>query len=258
MRLGCCAYSYRDLLTKSKMNLQEFCKTCADMGLDGVELTAYYFPDTTRSTLNEVKKYCFSLGLNISGTAVGNNFAQSDPDKRKEHVEMVKAWIDHSVILGAPCIRIFAGSMPEGDNEESTFQRVVSCLREVLPYAAERGLVLALENHGGITATPEQVLRLLNAVKTPWLGWNMDCGNFKGDPYPQFEKVVEQAVNVHAKTHYRNASNELTEVDYRRVISLLKRTNYRGYISIEYEYTDPPTEAIPRFAQSLKNMIAKA
>lgn len=257
MRLGCCAYSYRDLLTKNKMSLHEFIKTCADLNLDGVELTAYYFPDTTRSTLNELKKYCFSLGINISGTAVGNNFALSDPDKRKEHVEMVKNWIDYSVVLGAPCIRIFAGSIPEGESEETTFQRVVNCLREVLPYAEEKGVMLALENHGGITTTPDQVMRLLNSLRSPWVGWNMDCGNFKGDPYPQFEKPVGLAVNVHAKTHYRNASNELTEVDYRRVFSLLKRNGYRGYVSIEYEYTDPPIEAIPRFAQNLKNIIGK-
>lgn len=256
MRFGCCAYSYRDLLTKNRMTLFEFIKTCSDMGLDGVELTAYYFPDTQRSTLNEIKRFCFSLGINISGTAVGNNFAQADPDKVKEHIEMVKSWVDHSVILGAPCIRIFAGNIPEGDTEENTFQRVVNALKSVVPYAEERGVTLALENHGGITTTPEQTLRLLNAVKSPWFGWNMDGGNFKGDPYPQFEKVVDRAVNVHAKTHHRNASDQLTEVDYRRVLSMLKKRDYRGYVSIEYEYSDPPLEAIPRFAQSLKKIAS--
>lgn len=257
MRLACCAYSYRDLLTNRKMSLQDFVRTCAEMGLDGVELTAYYFPNTERATLNEVKRTCFQYGMHISGTAVGNNFAQADPAKRREHVEMTKAWIDHAVVLGAPCIRVFAGPVPEGHTEDEAFGWVVECLREVIDYGAQRGVVVALENHHGITATAEQVLRLVKAVQHPWFGLNLDLGNFTGDIYAQFEQLAPYVVTTHAKTHYRGNNGKHVEVDYERALRILQKAGYKGYVSIEYEYTEPAEQAVPRFVRHLKQILQR-
>ena len=257
MRLACCAYSYRDLLTSRRMSLQEFIRTCAEIGLDGVELTAYYFPATDRATLNEIKRTCFEYGMHISGTAVGNNFAQADPVKRRQHVEMTKQWIDNAVVLGAPCIRVFAGPVPEGHTEEEVFNWVVDCLREVIDYAAIQGVVVALENHGGITSTAEQVLRIYRAVQSTWFGLNLDLGNFTGDIYAQFEQVAPYVVTTHAKTHYRGNNGRLTEVDYERALRILQKAGYKGYISIEYEYTNPAEQAVPRFAKQLRQILQR-
>src|SRR5947207_10346162 len=109
MRVGCAAYSYRERLkTGGGMSLEQFVDTCAGMGLDGVELTSYYFPSTDREYLNRLKRYCFLQGQHVLGTAVGSNFTQPDEAKRREQVRMTRDWIDHSVVLGAPCIRVFA------------------------------------------------------------------------------------------------------------------------------------------------------
>ena len=162
MRLGCAAYSYRQALQSGAMTLEGFVDECERLGLDGVELTAYYFQDTRPAALHALKRHCFGRGLHIAGTAVGSNFTQPDPEKRREHVQVTKEWIDHSVLLGAPCIRVFAGSTPEGVEEGEARRWAVSCLRECVDYAAERGVVVALENHGGVTARAEQVLA--NAV----------------------------------------------------------------------------------------------
>ncbi len=133
------------------MTLEEFIATCAEMGLDGVELTSYYFPATDRAYLNEIKKCCFAQGLHISGTAVGNNFCQPDPAKRREQVDLAKTWMDHAVVLGAPCIRVFAGPVPQGHTEPEAFDWTVACLKECAAYGEKLGVVVALENHGGIT-----------------------------------------------------------------------------------------------------------
>lgn len=257
MRLGCCAYSYRELLTTRRMSLADFIQTCAEMGLDGVELTAYYFPNTERTTLNEVKRACFHLGMHISGTAVGNNFTAADPAKRREQVEMTKSWIDHAVVLGAPFIRVFAGGVPENHSEEEAFRWVVECLQEVTDYAAQRGVVVALENHHGITATAEQVVRLCRAVQHPWFGVNLDLGNFKGDIYSQFEQVAPYAVNVHAKTHYRDDNGKHLEVDYERALRILQKAGYKGYVSIEYEHSEPVEQAVPKFARYLRQVLQR-
>src|SRR5262245_11094489 len=104
MRLGCAAYSYRQALQSGALTLPGFVDECASLGLDGVELTAYYFPDAERATLNDLKRHCFRRGVHILGTAVGSNFTLADEAKRRDQVRMAQAWIDHSVVLGAPCI----------------------------------------------------------------------------------------------------------------------------------------------------------
>jgi sugar phosphate isomerase/epimerase len=254
MRLGCAAYSYRDLLKSGEMSLQEFVRQCRRMGLDGVELTAYYFADTGRERLQELKRHCFREGMHILATAVGSNFAQADADRRREHVAMTKAWIDHSVILGAPCIRVFAGPIPEGRTEAEAFGWAVACLEECIAYGAERGVVVALENHGGITGTADQVLRLVERLNGPWFGLNLDFGNFHGDPYAEFARCASFTVTTHAKRTMRGPSGP-ERVDYRRVAKLMQDAGYAGYLSVEYEDADDPREAVPAFVETLREAV---
>lgn len=251
MRLGCAAYSYRDLLKKGEMTLPEFVRRCREMGLDGVELTAYYFDSTDRETLQALKRECFREGMHILATAVGSNFAQADADRRREHVAMTKAWIDHSVILGAPCIRVFAGPVPEGHTEAEASAWAVACLEECIAYGAERGVVVALENHGGITATPDQVLRLVERLNGPWFGLNLDFGNFRDDPYDGFARCAPYTVTTHAKRSIHGTAGP-ERVDYRRVAKIMREAGYRGYLSIEYEDAEDPRAAVPAFVETLK------
>jgi len=254
MRLGCAAYSYRDLLKSGEMSLPEFVRQCRSMGLDGVELTSYYFSDTSREALQELKRYCFREGMHILGTAVGSNFALADADRRREQVAMTKTWIDHSVILGAPCIRVFAGPVPEGRTEAEAFGWAVECLEECVAHGAERGVVVALENHGGITGTADQVLRLVDRLQGPWFGLNLDFGNFHVDPYAEFDRCAPFAVTTHAKRTMRGPSGP-ERVDYRRVAKIMQGVGYAGYLSVEYEDADDPRRAVPEFVETLKQAV---
>src|SRR5437870_7882655 len=84
MRIGCAAYSYRQALQGGALTLEGFVDECARLGLDGVELTAYYFKSTEPAALQALKRHCFRRGLHVAGTAVGSNFTQTDPEKRRE------------------------------------------------------------------------------------------------------------------------------------------------------------------------------
>lgn len=258
MKIGCCAYSYWDALTRGEMSLADFIRVCADMRLDGVELTGYYFPDTQRSTLNSLKRLCFRLGLQVSGVAMRNQFTLPDPDQRKAEVERVKQWIDIAVALGAPFLRVFADRYPEGVPESTALEWAIEGFRQVLPYAEAQGVTLALENHGGLTATAEKTLRFVQALKSDYFGLLLDCANFSDQHYRQIEMLAPHAVNVHAKTHYRTPQGAFVELDYERIVAILKQSGYRGYLSIEYEYTDPPAQAIPRFARKLLALKEKS
>ncbi len=115
------AYSYRSLLSgkNASLTLSDFVRDCAKMGLEGAELTSYYFPDpTTESYLRTLKGECFRLGLDISGTAIRNDFGYPPGEDRSKWLAHTKTWIDRAEILGAPVIRIFAGHDKKGVSPE--------------------------------------------------------------------------------------------------------------------------------------------
>src|SRR5215213_7940218 len=164
IKLSLAAYSYRDLLTgkSPKLTLEDFINDCAGMGLEGTELTSYYFPpDATPKYLRALKQQAFRLGLDISGTAVGNNFCYPPGDKRDKEMQHVKHWVDNAEILGAPVIRIFSGEVQSGQSAADAHRLAVEGMEEACAYAAEHGVFLALENHGGLTSDVKGILALV-------------------------------------------------------------------------------------------------
>ncbi|MGH7222143.1 MAG: sugar phosphate isomerase/epimerase family protein [Gemmataceae bacterium] len=262
LRLSIAAYSFRQALNlKSKpkpaMTLDDFIDLAAGMDLDAVELTAYYFPTTTPDYLAHLKGRCTRLGLDVSGTAVGNDFCVADPEKLRKQIDSVKQWIEHSVRLGAKTMRIFAGNVAKDDTEEKARPRCVAAIQEACDHAAKYGLYLALENHGGITGTAEQILALVKAVKHDWFGVNLDTGNFRtADPYSDLEKVAPYAVTVQVKTEIqRRGMKKKEDADLKRLIDILRAVRYRGYVALEYEAAEDARTAVPRHIEALKKLV---
>ena len=101
----------------ARMDMFQFVDLAADMGLDAVEPTSYYFPpDVDAAYLHRLKQHAFVLGLDISGTSVGNNFCVPDGPERDKQLALVRTWVDHAAELDAPVIRIFAGTRARGDD----------------------------------------------------------------------------------------------------------------------------------------------
>ncbi len=250
------AYSYRDLLTGSQpvLTLHDFVDECASMNLEGTELTSYYFPENSSGEfLRDLKRHCFRLGLDISGTAVGNDFCHPPGEKRDQEMASVKAWIDRAEILGAPVIRIFSGHAHEGQSEQEAQRLAVEAMEEACHYAGEHGVFLALENHGGLTATADGMLALVRDVASPWFGVNLDTGNFHGDDvYGELVRLAPYALNVQVKVVVRPADGVSRPSDFRRLASILEDVGYRGYIVLEYEEDEDPREACPRYVEQLR------
>ncbi len=262
LKLSLAAYSFRDSLLpkgrKPTMDLFDFVELCADLSLDATELTSYYFPaDVTPEYLHRLKQRAFALGLDISGTSVGNNFCVAPGPARDKEMALVRTWIDRAAELDAPVIRIFAGTVPKGDNESAAVDRAIEGIKASLPYAIEKGVTLALENHGGITASPEQLLKLVHAVDSPNFGVNLDTGNFKGeDPYADLAKLAPYAVNVQVKTEIsRKGAKEKEEADLSRVVGLLRDAKYSGYVVLEYEAKEDPAVGVPRAIKKLRALL---
>lgn len=261
LKLSIAAYSYRDLLTARppRMTLFDFANLAADMGLDAIEPTSYYFPpDVDSAYLSKLKQHAFVLGLDISGTAIGNNFCLPPGPKRDEQLALTRTWIDRAAQLDAPVIRIFAGNVPRGASEEQAVAWAIEGIKESLPHAIEKGVTLALENHGGITAAPAQILKLVAAVDSPNFGVNLDTGNFHGeDPYAEIAELAPYAVNVQVKTEIlRKGTKAKEEADLARLIATLREAKYSGYVVLEYEAAEDPIVAIPRHIKKLRELIS--
>ena len=235
------------------MDLFDFVDLCADLALDATELTSYYFPpDVAPDYLHRLKQRAFTLGLDISGTSVGNNFCLAPGPDRDKQLALVRTWVDHASDLDAPVIRIFAGTVAKGDDESVAVERCIEGIKASLPYAIEKGVTLALENHGGITASPDQLLHLVHAVDSPNFGVNLDTGNFHGDdPYADLARLAPYAVNVQVKTEIsRKGAKDKEEADLSRVVGILRDARYSGYVVLEYEAKEDPTVAVPKATKS--------
>ena len=254
------AYSYRDLLTGNapRLTLADFIADCAKLGLDGTELTSYYFPKTvTPEFLRGVKKQCFELGLDISGTAVGNDFGMRDTAKRQEQIAMVKRWVDYAEILGAPVIRIFAGHVDKEGPAEESLRRMIAGMEECCDYAGRHGVFLALENHGGPTDTAEGLLRFVRDVNSPWFGVNVDTGNFHSDDiYGELARIAPYALNVQVKVVISGPDGKKQPTDMAKLAKIMREVHYRGYIVLEYEEPGDPRVECPKFVDQMRDAFA--
>ncbi len=258
IKLSMAAYSFRQMLDlkKKTVTLFDFIDLAATYPLDAVELTAYYFEKTTPEYLADIKGRCTRLGLDVSGTAVGNNFCLTDADLHKEQIEMVKKWCEHTSFLGGKTIRIFAGGIKKGQDEEAARKQCIAAIEETCAYAGKYGIYLALENHGGITATPTQMLALIEAVKSPWFGINFDSGNFHSDdPYADLVKIAPYAVVSQMKTEIVRSGGKREEADFGRMIEILRKANFRGYVALEYEAAEDPKTGVPKALAALRKAL---
>jgi len=260
-KISCAAYSYRQYLTKGQMNLDDFIDRCATMVLDAVELTSYYFPETfTQEYLNHLKHKTFLNGLDISGTAIRNNFCLPPGAERDQELAHVKKWIDYAAGFGAPVIRIFAGNPAPEVSEAQAIQWVAECNKISLDYAAQKGVFLAMENHGGITARAATMKKICDQTGAhPWFGVNLDTGNFKTEPYEEMAVMAPLTINVQVKDYvYAPDGQTKTEPDLKKILTILRQANYRGYLVLEYEGQPDPLTAVPEWIKHLRQAVSGA
>ncbi|MSU59608.1 MAG: sugar phosphate isomerase/epimerase [Pedosphaera sp.] len=261
--LSLAAYSFRVTFKANNpakpFTLLDFVDYCADHNLAGAEITSYYFPDpVTDEFILRLKHRAFVRGIPISGSAVGNNFVLPKGPKRDEQIAMVKKWIDRCSLLGAPHIRVFAGPVNKEFAMPDAKKLVIEALEECGAHAATKGIFLGLENHGGIVAEPQDLLDIVRAVKSPWVGINLDTGNFQtDDPYTDLAKCAPYAVNVQYKVEIHRRGEKLKEIaDLPRVIKILRDANYQGYVALEHEAKEDPWQTVPGWLEILRPAMA--
>jgi sugar phosphate isomerase/epimerase len=262
MHLSLAAYSFRKYFTdfrrggatakKGVWGLEDFVDLCAEYGLPGTELTSYYVPEPLPDGyLQRLRRRALLAGLTVSGTAIGNTFTHPPGAERDREIAYARLWIDRAADMGAPTIRIFAGNLQKGSTESQARQLTIDAIRQCCDYAGRKGVILALENHGGIVSTADQLLSIVREIDSEWFGVNWDSGNFRSeDAYGELEAIAPYAVTAQIKTKVGGKPADLA-----RVVKILKDVNYRGWVSLEYEDEEEPKVAVPRYLAELRKLI---
>jgi L-ribulose-5-phosphate 3-epimerase len=277
IKLGVSSYSYwhfRD----PKVSIHQVIDEAAALGVEGVDILHRQMdlPErepltaTHRTYLADLKRHAFRRGIDLICLSVHQDFVDPDPDYRRREIAHTIKCLEIAHELGIPCLRLNSGRwntiksfddlmkargvepIPAGLTEDDGFKWCQDCIEQCLPKAAEYGVIMAVENHWGLTRTAEGLLRLAGAITSPWFGVLMDTGNFLEDPYDKLAAIAPKTVFVQAKTYPGGGEWYTLDLDYRRIAKILRAAGYTGYVSLEMEGKEPAATAVPRSVAMLR------
>ncbi len=283
VKFAVASYSYWHFKTE-KVSIETVIDKTAALGVEGVDILHRQMdlPEkepltaTHRSYLQRLKRHAFRHGIDLVALSIHQDFVDPDPDYLRTQVEHTHKCIEIAYELGIPCLRLNSGRwntikdfndlmkargvepVLPGVSEDQGFQWCQDCIERCLPKAEQCGVTLALENHWGLTRTPEGLLRILKAIPSPWLGALMDTGNFLEDPYPKLAAIAPRTVYVQAKTYYGGGEWYTLDLDYPRIARILRGAGYTGYVALEMEGRQAPDIAVPKSLGVLRKAFARA
>ncbi len=240
------------------------------LGVGGVDVLHRQMRGDAPEYLRMLRRLALTNGVHMNCLSTHQNYIQDDPEQMQRAIQHTFKCIRLAHDLGIPCIRISAGRWNtsasfaelmrnrgeepprEGYTDEDAFGWCIQALEQCVPEAEKLGVLLALENHWGMTKTAEGLLRIMKAVDSPWLKALMDTGNFLDRKYEQLEMIAPYTVFVQAKTYLGGGRFYTLDLDYERIAEILHSVNYRGYISLEFEGHAPPAEAVPESLEMLR------
>ena len=277
IKFGISTYSYWHFEEK-KFPIETVIERAAELGVEGVDVLhrQMELPEKApldaagRAYCRKLKRIAFRNGIDLVCLSTHQNFVSPDPKVRQAHIDHTLKCLEVADSLGAASIRVNAGrwnTVPDfdefmkkrglepplaGHTEDEAFEWAIDGLGKCLKRAEELGIVLALENHWGLSRSPEGLLRLLAAFDSPFIGALMDTGNFLEDPYDKLKAIAPKTVFVQAKTYYGGGLWYTLELDYVRIAQILAEASYSGYISLEMEGKEHADTAVPKSLSVLR------
>lgn len=277
IKLGISTYSYWHFDEK-KFPVTTVIERAAEIGVEGVDVLHRQmelperapFDAAGRAYCRNLKRHAFRNGIELICLSTHQNFVSPDPKLRQVAVDHTLKTLEIADAIGAPCIRVNAGRWNTianfdefmknrgleppiaGKTEDEAFDWSIECLGKCVKRAEELGIILALENHWGLSHSPEGIHRILGAIKSPFIGTLMDTGNFLEDPYDKLKAIVAETVFVQAKTYHGGGVWYTLDLDYARIARILADAKYSGYVSLEMEGKEPANTAVPKSIEMLR------
>lgn len=274
IKLSVSSYSYWHF-KGDKFPIEKVIDEAASLGLEGIDVLHRQMESEDNAYLQKLKKHAFVNGIAMTCLSIHQGFVTPDKEELKKHVDHTNQCIELAYKMGIPCLRLNTGRwntiksfddlmknrgiepILPGYTEDDGYKWCVDGIQQCLKKAEECGVLLALENHWGLGSTPEGMIRIQDTVNSPWLGLLMDTGNFLEDPYDKLKMVAPRASFVQAKTYYGGGEWYLLDLDYDRIVKILKDVNYHGYISIEFEGKEDAKSGVRKSVELLRKALAK-
>jgi sugar phosphate isomerase/epimerase len=226
--------------------------------------------DANGDMLKRVRRLALDNGLSISSICVTTEFGRNQAAIPAE-IEKARKAAAVGMFLGAPVCRLFVGSAPSPDKTEEAFAWSVEALRKCAEIGADLGMLMALQNHSGLTSTGDDMLRFHKAVNHPNFSLLLDTGHFtgrqgpngpkrEGHTYEHYYRSIEQVAPltqfVRAKLYQLDDKGKEQFIDYNRVFNTLRSVHYNGFVSLVYEGKEDEMTAIPRGARFLRSFVS--
>jgi len=271
--LAVSTYSYWHF-QEQKYPVEKVIEDAARLGFDGVEILHRQLDNETVPYLNKLKRLAFDNGLALPMLSIHQSFVQPKAEDRKKDVEHTLHCINLATQMGIPCIRMNTGSWRtkkrdaayykdgqeppiEGYTDKDAIKWCIDSYGECLVAAEKAGVVLAIENHWGLSSNIDYLLEIYKPLaSSPAMGMNVDTGNFVGDPYPQFERLAPYATIVQAKTYYGGGHYYDLELDYKKIAAILRKAGFKGYISLEMEGKENAGTAVPKSLKLFREVFS--
>ena len=272
MKLGVSTYSYWHFKPE-RVSIEHVFEEAARLELDGVEILHQQMASEANAYLQKLKRLAFIHGLNLYALSIHQGFVSPDAATRQKNINHTVHCIRLAHELGISAIRLNSGrwgtvgsfdELMKAEGQEPTlpghtadeaFDWVIAAIEKCLPDAEKYGVILGLENHWGLTCTPEGVNRIVSAIDSDWLKVTMDCGNFLSAPYEKLKQIADDAVLVHAKTYYGGGEWYTLELDYAKIGEILESVGFRGYVSIEFEGKADAHVGVPQSVEMLRDCL---
>lgn len=263
------------------LDIPGFVHAAKAAGADGVELLDFFYKDR-ESERPLIQAALAETGLPVPIFSVAQNFAKIDPAARAAEADKIRFGVDEALHYGAKVVRVFAGDVAEGITFDQARAWIIDGLAEASRYSHERGIKLALENHGKLAGRGDQVAGIIADVRAASgndaLGANPDTGNFLLVNQPSHEaisQVAHLANMVHFKDFKRAPEDHEGfayvaldgakfvgtavgegEVDLGACVSTLREAGFDGWLSVEYEGEEDPMTAVPRSIANARRFLS--
>ena len=258
-RTGLVAYSYRQALQAKTMTYEDLIRIAVETDTDGIDMTVYWMPGTSDDYVLPLRRLAYKNRVEIYSLGTRVRLAQPTADLREAQIVELRKWMDVAQRIGATHIRVFGGSKPEGATLEQAIGFAAETLKRGAEYAGARGIILGVEDDGGITDFAKETIEIVKRADSPWAGMNLDIGNFRPPKvYDQIEMSIPYAVSTHVKTTVAlDDGGGRAPCDWDRVFAMFSNHGFRGYMGLEYEAAEDPAVAVPRHLRRLKELALK-
>ena len=254
------AYSFNDWLVQKKIAPLELLDFCSQTGFDAIDFTGYYFSNypevPTDEEIFSFKRKAHSLGLEISGTGIRNEFSFDKGEALDKEINLVIKWIEVAAKLGAPVLRIYtAKKYYSGEERKKILENIQHALNVCIPVASKHGVILGIQNHNDFLRTSSECHELISFFNSPWLGLVLDTGNFiADDPYEEIKNAIPLAVNWQFKEKLL-INGVQTPMDIEKLCNIIKSSSYHGTIPIETLGMKDPLNEVPIFFDKVKSSL---